>query len=248
MKSVIRKMLHNIPSAYLKQELFKLIFKYRGHHVRELLLNEGDTAVIVGTPNQYRVHQFARLTGDSGQVVFIEPEPNNVKSLREAAREYSHVDIDTRGAWSTSGKQVLLLGSPSNPGDHKIAVDNIEHDNDYREENYTESVDIEVAPLDSILAEYEVEPDYIEIMVNGAELEVLKGATEVLTAGRPKLLMKGHQRNATTGEPMNRRLAEYVEQYGYQTVIGANQNETVGETTEWTKRAGDVYAWKDTVK
>lgn len=243
-KNVLKSGLRSIPSES-KHELFKILHKSRGTALRELVISEGDSGVMIGSPNPQRVHQFAKLVGSDGRVLFVEPEPNNFNSLRKAGADYDYVDIVRLGAWSESGKQELLLGGESNPGDHKIPVENIEHDNDYRPENYNESIEIQVAPLDTILSENDVIPDYTEIMVNGAEFEILEGATDTLSSAEPTLLIKGHQLNTSTGEPMNKQIADHLRKYGYKTAVGASTRRTVGETDEWEKRAGDVYAWKN---
>jgi FkbM family methyltransferase len=211
----------------------------------ELVIAEGDTAVMVGSPNPKRVHKFANLTGPDGSVLFIEPEPNNFNSLKDAGSNYDHVAIDRVGAWSESDKKELLLGDASNPGDHKIPVKNIEHDNDYRPENYNESIEIQVAPLDNILKENNITPDFIEIAVNGAELEILKGATNTISSAKPMLFVKGHPRNKDTEEPINKQIAEFLRKQGYKTIIGASKMQTVGETKDWDERSGDVFAWSE---
>lgn len=143
-----------------------------------------------------------------------------------------------------AGKKELLLGNDSNPGDHKVPVEGVEHDNDYVPGNYNQSILIEVAPLDTIIQEYDIVPNYIEIMVNGAEFEILKGATNTLSNSNLKLLIKGHQRSTATGDPLNRQISDFLQERGFQTTIGASTSKTVGNTGKWKRRSGDVYAWK----
>lgn len=235
--------LQRVPTRTLKNNLLLGIFKIRGHAPQALTKGPGDSAVMVGTPNTERVHQFADLVGENGSALFIEPEPNNHERLQRAATEYTNVTVDDRGAWSESAVQELLLAAESNPADHKVSVEGIEHDNDYRDENYVESTEIQVEPLDTILSEHGITPDYVEVMVNGAELKVLEGATETLANAKPRLLVKGHAREEETGKPINRQVAAMLEEYGYNTVIGAGKDPTVGDTDDWERRDGDVYAW-----
>lgn len=243
-KNCLKKGMAQIPSRKLKQRIHLTLFKTKGISPRELLINQGDVAVMVGTPNANRVHQFAFLTGVDGSVLFIEPAPRNQKILRNAAIEHPNVTVDERGAWSERDKQELLLGGESNPADNKIPVEGIEHDNDYRPDNYVDSIEIQVETLDTILYDHAIDPDYVEIMVNGAELQILEGATEMLSTSDPRLLVKGHARDTDNEEPINRRIRDHLDRFGYHTVIGASGNPTVGETDEWQHRDGDVYAWK----
>lgn len=242
-KKIGRISLRNLPTRTLKHQASLLLFNTIGSIPRELIIDSGDSAVMVGTPNSSRVDSFGELITPGGRALFIEPHPDNHARLREAAMQYDTVTVDDRGAWSKSGTQKLKLAADSNPADHKIPVENIEHDNDYRGENYTDSIEIQVEQLDRILSDHNIHPNYIEIMVNGAELEVLKGASKILRDSHPRLLVKGHARETNTGTPINRQIVELLTEYDYKTAIGAVSDETVGNTDDWDRRAGDVYAW-----
>lgn len=234
---------YHLPAGSYKNKIRSTLIRRLNIAPREVLIDRGETAVMVGSPNPRRLHQFARSVGDHGRVLFVEPEPSNYNSLNEAAKKYSHASVDKRGAWSERGTQTLQLGGAEYPADHKIPVEGVKHDNDYREENYKQAVDIDVAPLDEIINDIEIRPDYVEIMVNGAELEVLKGANQMLREETPKLWIKGHAL-VDSGEPINKEIVNYLADYGYHTAVSPGGDETVGETGEWEKREGDVFGWK----
>ncbi len=63
------------------------------------------------------------------------------------------------------------------PGDHRLVIPEIEHDNDYKQENYyLKESNIEADTVDNMMRELNINHlNYIEIMVNGAELHVLQG-------------------------------------------------------------------------
>lgn len=231
-RTVVRRILRRTPGR-LRHRVLLTIFDSIGKIPRELVIETGDSTVMVGSPNAARLREFAGLTGSSGRVLFVEPEPENVRVLERAAADYHHAAVDDRGAWTESDTRELLLADESNPADHKVPVEGVEHDNDYRSENYNAAVEIEV------------EPDYVEIMVNGAEMEVLEGATRVLETASPTLYVKGHARSVDSGDPINERIAAFLEEYGYRAVVGAPSGSTVGDTADWQQRAGDVYAWRD---
>lgn len=239
-----RKGLEYIPGRRLNHLVFLAIFKLLGSGPEELLIDEGDSAIMVGSPNPEQVHRFASLTGAEGTVLFIEPHPDNAASLRTASSEYDYVTVIEKGVWSSKGTQELMLAHPNHPGDNKIPVNGIQHDNDYRKENYNESIEIDVDTLDNIVEENHIQPDFIEIAVNGAELEVLRGLTNTLEAYLPRLFVKGHPREEGTGKPINTRIVDLLHEHGYQAVIGAATEPTVGDSEEWTRRDGDVYGWR----
>lgn len=94
-KYVIKRSLRSIPSKRIKHELSNILHKYKEIIRRELVLTNDDSVVIVGTPNQSRVHQSANLTDD--KVLIIEPEPDNFNNLKHAASSYDRIKIDKRG-------------------------------------------------------------------------------------------------------------------------------------------------------
>lgn len=241
-----RKLLEYVPGRRLNHLLFLGIFKLIGSGPEELLIDKGDSAIMVGSPNPEQIHRFASLTGERGTVLFIEPHPDNAASLRTAASEYDNVTVIEKGVWSSKGTQELMLAHPNHPGDNKIPVDDIQHDNDYREENYNESIEIDVDTLDNIVGENDLQPDYIEIAVNGAELEVLHGLSNTLETylSLSRLFVKGHPREEETGKPINTRIVNLLKDYGFQGIIGAATEPTVGDDAEWTRRDGDVYGWR----
>jgi len=244
LQKVINSTFNQFLTSSQKRRLFELGFTTRGLTPRGLLVDTDDTAIMIGSPNPVRVHQFARLTGHTGGVLFIEPAPTNASALRSVADQYSHANVDERGVWTENGAQELIVARPENPGDNKIPVENIEHDNDRREENYQKRIEIDVATLDSICRDHDLAPNYVEVMVNGAEMKVLEGATETLSNVGPRLLVKGHARYQESKEPLNRTIAAFLEDYGYETMIGASEGSAVGDSEDWDRRAGDVFAWK----
>lgn len=236
--------IHPIPDSTPKRLLRGLVVEHAPKHPRALFLDPGDTAVHIGTPNPWRARGLAELVGNDGKVVIFEPEENNYNQLLDVQSEYSNVNVDNRGVWSEETTQTLAVAEEDRPGDHKIPVDGIEHDNDYIDNAYVTETEVEVAPLDSLIDEYNIEPNYVEAGVNGAELEVLDGADRILSEFAPKVWLKGHARETDTKKPLNQRMKIRLETYGYNVVITKGGHDTVTEIDDWENRAGDVFGWR----
>jgi FkbM family methyltransferase len=208
------------------------------------MVNQGETVIQVGTPNPSTMKAYSKYVGPNGRVIIIEPEPKNIQTLQQALSKwkYKNVSIVPKGAWSESGKLELSL-SP-NKGDHKIEIAQIIHDNDLLLENtFEKKILIEVNTVDNIITSEQLEHvDYINITVNGAELEVLQGCQQLLQTPSLRLWIKGHAR-FKNGEALNKTIQDFLQWYGFTTFITAGEY-AVGNNSGWQTRAGDVYAYK----
>lgn len=221
------------------------LVRARGTLPKTLRVRRGEVALLVGTPNPSTMVRFSNAVGPSGLVVIVEPAPENIRRLEEAYDRlpWTNVQLVPCAAWSELDHVTFSLAAHS--GDHKIDVDGVEHDNDYRPENtYEETITVQAQPLDNIVEQQELDRvDYVEIMVNGAELEVLRGATSLLRKHRPiRLLVKGHARTEE-GKPLNEDICEFLDQFGITTIITEGGDPAVGTNPEWNVRDGDVWAY-----
>lgn len=244
----VSKIIHLFPEGESKNTVRAAAFsRFSGWFPvpRAGLIDRGDSVVSVGAASPGQVHTLAHLAGRRGTVLLVEPSPTNHDFLEPATAEYDHVVLDKRGAWREAGTHTMKLAPEDYPADHKLEVENVEHDNDYRHGGYDDEVDVTVAPLDDILCDHGVHPDYVEIMVNGAELEVLRGASEMLDADGPRLWVKGHARDEETGEPLNERIVPFLEEdHDYETAVTRGGERTVGTVEGWERRDGDVFAYR----
>lgn len=158
-----------------------------------MLIDRGDTVVLVGTPNPDRVHQLHDYVGTSGRVLILEPVPENYKQLIEGANRYSNVTIDSRAAGSKVENKIMPVADVGNdqicPTDSPIAGQ--------------ETIEIKFDLIDNILSEYNICPDFIEVMVNGNEGEVLKGMSDTLRKRNARLLIKSFGYNTNVREDDN---------------------------------------------
>jgi FkbM family methyltransferase len=123
----------------------------------------------------------SRLVGDSGQVVAFEPMPENNARLRRgvAANRSANVEVVDHAVAESADKRSLAAHTQSTmwalvPG---------------RE---AEGVPVECTTLDDELDRRGTPPDLVKIDVEGAELDVLRGARTLLETARPTLLVEFH--------------------------------------------------------
>lgn len=235
---------HYFPEGTVKNTIRRRAIRRAPAFRREGFINKGDDVVIVGTDKPETVHRAASAVKQTGKVIVFEADDRNYERIIDASDEYPHVEIRKQGVWSDRGTVEFKIAPDSNSDDNKIVVEEVEHDNDYRENAYIDTVTLSVDSLDNLLTDEGIQPDYIEIAVNGAELEVLRGASDVLERSKPRLWVKGHARQVDTKEPLNKTIVEFLEQKSYNTVISKGGSSTVADIEGWNRRAGDVYGWK----
>ncbi len=122
--------------------------------------------------------RFARWVGDHGQVIAIEPEAENFKSLRRRlARSAYAKRVTAIQAVAAEAAGILYLDvNPDHPGDHKLGE---------------RGVPTTAVTLDGFLTENGGPVvSLVKIDVQGAEMRVLRGATQILARCRPALFIE----------------------------------------------------------
>lgn len=135
---------------------------------------KGDIIVDAGANIGTFSVRAAKIVGNEGKVIAIEPEASNLVLLRRnvEANELSNVVIIPKGVWSAKG--TLKLNIATGPSGHSFYRDKC-----YGTDTATESQDVEVDSIDGILKELGIDgADFIKMDVEGAEVEGLRGAEE----------------------------------------------------------------------
>jgi FkbM family methyltransferase len=125
----------------------------------------------------------ARLVGASGKVFSFEPDPENAARLRRNIEKnrFDNVSVRNVGVWSSSGSFNFIPADSGSP-DHGTG----------RFNPISQSgVLTSCTSLDDF-AKVAPPPDLIKCDVEGAEVEVLRGATGVFQSGRPILICEIH--------------------------------------------------------
>lgn len=233
-------------SGRLRRETWKLFLKTRPLIPREFLIEPGNVVVAVGVPYLGTIRRFSKAAGADGRVIVIEADENNRTRLESAIRAegMGNVSVIGKAAWSKPGTCRFLIAKRDE--DHRLENADIVIDNDLREAqesgSYRDHVIVETSTIDIMMSEAGVDRiDYIEITVNGAEFEVIKGMENILPR-TAVIFAKGHVRDQATGEPINKQISEYLTGKGF---FPAITKPSASVVKEWGHRQGDVYAWRD---
>lgn len=157
-------------------------------------LKAGDTFWDIGANWGWISLPAARIVGTSGRVIAFEPSPSNAAwlkrhiALNQCENIVTVVEAAVCDQHSGSVTFSLLNGgrSPSN---------SIMFSSSVNEESpeVSRQISVPAVSLDGLWAEQEQSPKLIKIDVEGAELKVLKGATQLLSSeAAPILLLAVH--------------------------------------------------------
>lgn len=138
----------------------------------------GSTVIDVGANLGFFTCRFAEWVEPDGRVIAIEPEPQNIASLRRRLARSGHADrVEIiEGVASERSGTFKLSVDPTHPGNHRIAET---------------GVPVSGWALDDLMAQRAGPPvSFIKIDVQGAEVRVIEGAVALLSSDRPVLLIE----------------------------------------------------------
>lgn len=143
--------------------------------ILEELLASGDRVVDVGANIGYHTLLFEDRVGRTGQILCIEPEPDNLIELRDtiAANRLENIEIIDKAIGER--KENIRLRRGINSG--------VTHDES------EDSFAVETIRLDDLV---DFRPDFIKIDVEGFEGQALAGGQELLADQKPRLFVEVH--------------------------------------------------------
>lgn len=167
---------------------------------RHFPLRPGHAVLDVGAFEGLYSIYAATQVGPSGRVVAMEPEPGNLRRLREniSRSQLGQIELVDRGLWSTDG----LV--------------------DFRDAGHASAVTssngasvVKVTTLATLLAREKIgRLDFVKMDIEGAEVEVLESSRELLrTLPAAWAIASYHRRD---GQPTARRLEKIFQEIGYQ--------------------------------
>ena len=152
----------------------------------------------------------ARCVGDSGRVFSFEPDAVNAERLRRNAKRnsFSQITVIESGVWSCTGAMDFSTADHASP-DRGVG-------SFLSGSGGSVSTRVRVIALDDFVRNAPL-PHAIKCDVEGAEIEVLRGAERLLASHRPWILAEMHS------ESNDRAWREFLTRFGY-TFSAADSN------------------------
>jgi FkbM family methyltransferase len=134
------------------------------------LIRPGMTVIDAGAHVGYFTRLFAELVGPHGKVYAFEPNPHTFALLKKNTERLSNAVLINKGLSRESGQSRLFLN------EHEFA------DSLFQQNDALSSIHIEVISMDEFWQQLgRPYVDFIKMDVEGAEPDILKGATQLLS-------------------------------------------------------------------
>ncbi len=219
-KRSIGALFRAMPEGKVKYQLRSRIMRARPSIAPELLVNSGETVVLVGFHRIDSVMLWSDLVGPKGRILVIEAVPEYVDNLRSNLEHHlnwplNNITYCAKGVDSQKGSGSIEIGQRA--GFNKLH--NREVDDGLKEDDYTHTIDIDTDTLDNIINEFGFhDVDHIQMTISGLELAALQGADRTLKADGLRIHIRSlHRQN---GKLIYTQVADTLRGYGMQVTIG----------------------------
>jgi FkbM family methyltransferase len=185
--------------------------KVEKQEIRSLFqhLDAGDTAVDIGAHKGAFTYWMRRCVGKSGTVYAFEPQPDLAGKLRQLAESSGFTNIVIENMGLSSKKGTLNLKVPGMKASPSASFEDTE-DTQFPGQSFP----VEVTTLDQYFSGKSCgNIRLIKCDAEGHELEVFRGATQVLTTHHPYLLFECEARHRQGGSV--EEVFEFLTDLGY---------------------------------
>jgi FkbM family methyltransferase len=183
--------------AYLKLIIRARKYRYRNDpgEIAYLFskIKKDDKVFDIGAHKGAYLFYMSKLVGKSGKVYVFEPQSILYKYLLTIKGLFSSEIIIENLALSDSSKE-QVLNIPSHKNENKSSP-GASLSNNFVGQKIIKTEKIQSISLDEYCKHSNIRPDFLKIDVEGHELEVLKGAEEILKSYKPGLLVEIEERH-----------------------------------------------------
>lgn len=163
--------------------------------------------------------EMCKRVSNNGKIIGIDPDPFNHQIAHQIIQEKRYnVQLIQKGTYSKKGNALFLLGKKSSWNQLK----NIPKDSTVLFTN--NEVEIEIDTLDNIIADLNIKPEsisHINLTINGAEFDTLKGMDSILRENKNislTVVAGRHDESGTiNGSPDYQLIIELLNSYGFKT-------------------------------
>jgi len=159
-------------------------------------IGQGQTVFDVGAHVGYFTVLFSKLVGKDGRVYAFEPEPFNIRLIKQHVKKnrIENIDLIEAGVAERAGR--MHFDNKRGSGRGRIADSG--------------GIEIALVGLDELYREGRIPvPDVLKMDVEGAEVDALKGAKNLLGVGKTVCFISTH------GPEIHRQAMQLMRDYGY---------------------------------
>lgn len=197
----------NVSKYYFMYEILSELYIH-SEYFKFFDIKPGDIIIDAGANIGGFTIQAAQKTGPGGMVYAIEPDEQNIETLKRNIEhnKLNNIIIVPHALWSERCTKEFYISN--RPGEHTL----MNYDNELFSEG--KKVTIQCDTLDNMMKNLDVERvNYLKMDIEGAEIEALKGAKNLLSNYSPNLLIEAlHEVN---GSPTYKQLVPYLQSMNY---------------------------------
>lgn len=189
-------------------------------------LQPGDTFIDVGAHIGYYSLLASTLVGEAGAILTFEPEANNYQKIIANIRRNNFTNIELiNAALGSENKTIELFVNTDNDGGHAL-WDVGRHNFNQKSRQAPKKQKINLSTLDFAIKHRELNHfKLLKIDTEGAELEVLKGATELITKYKiPYIICEVNRFGLEQMGTNETQLRSFMESHGYSTYLLTTQS------------------------
>ena len=178
-------------------------------------VDEGATVVLVGCWSIFTLEKWFNAIGASGKLIIVEADPLSYSILvQEIMQRKNHQEIMLHNIAAWSEKAELTFEKADRPGSNKVEETNVHYEELIG--TYIEKIKVPANTLDNILSNDNVgKIDHIQLNINGAEIEALKGLEKTISLFHPSFSILSETKSDETGEPVSGMVVSFLEGKGY---------------------------------
>ena len=154
-------------------------------------ISKGDSVLDIGTHKGGYLHWMRQAVGNSGTVIAFEPQPSLHNYVSQAIDAYGYKNIELHHAGVSYQEGTLKLFIPKTEGLTSPGA-TFEERNDIENGHF---ITVPVLQLDKLLMKRAEPINFIKMDVEGHELQVFKGAEQILKRDKPKLIFECENRH-----------------------------------------------------
>ncbi len=195
--------IHDYVSHYLYFQ-----FLDQSHQTLMSLVKKDAVVLDIGTNYGTTILQFAQLVGEAGFCFGFEPDPINFRICQENLKlnPFKNIHVDNCGLGHEAGTFELVVDTASNRGGNRIGIDS----------TGKETHQVSVVLLDDwVKSKQLTRIDLMKIDVEGYEMNVLKGAKEMLQQFKPILFIELDDSNLKLQGSSSKELVSFLTFLGY---------------------------------
>ena len=197
------------------------------------LVQKGFNIIDVGANMGETTLNFAKLVGNTGKVLSLEPDPGNFRKLSENIYQnnFSNIKLLNIGAGNQHSFFNLSMADINNTGKNRV-----------RETSESKENMVEINTLESITAKENItKVDFIKIDVEGYEMKVLQGAENIINTHKPILFIELDDNNLREQNDTAADLVKFLEERNY-SVKNAGTDAVITAHSDFKNCHYDIYA------